>query len=79
MKAKLVFESLKIENMKTRFDYEKIDNITLEDVDRRDYPDFVDAYIASADYDGVPMTQKELDELNLDTDFVHLKVIERLF
>lgn len=49
-------------------DYSKIDNIQVEGIDTKDYPDFCDAYIASADYDGVPMTEEQL--ANLDSDFV---------
>jgi hypothetical protein len=59
-------------------DYSKISNLVFEDVDYNDRPDFVDAYIASADLDGVPMTEMELDELNEDSDFVHTKLIESL-
>lgn len=40
--------------------YNLIDNIQF-DYDSSDYPDFVDAYIADADYDGVPMTDEQLD------------------
>jgi hypothetical protein len=49
----------------------KITNIKLSGIDFEDYPDFVDAYIESADYDGEPMTDEELDELNDDSDFVY--------
>ena len=55
-------------------DYTKINNIQLSGVEVKDYPDFCDAYIESADYDGRPMTEEELDELNDDRDFVHQKV-----
>ena len=50
--------------MTITIDLDKIDNIQFEDVDFKDYPDFSDAFISSADYDGVPMTDEELDELN---------------
>jgi hypothetical protein len=49
----------------------KITNIKLSGIDFEDYPDFVDAYIESADYDSEPMTDEELDELNDDSDFVY--------
>ena len=52
-------------------DYKKIDNIEIDGIDFKDYPDFCDAYIVSADYDGVPMTDKQLDEINEDGDFQH--------
>jgi len=52
-------------------DYKKIDNIEIDGIDTKDYPDFCDAYISSADYDGVPMTDEQLDELNEDGDYVY--------
>ena len=57
-------------NKKT-MDYKKIDNIEIDGINTKDYPDFCDAYIVSADYDGVPMTDEQLDELNEDGDFQH--------
>jgi len=56
---------------KKTMDYKKIDNIEIDSIDFKDYPDFCDAYIVSADYDGKPMTDKQLDELNEDGDFQH--------
>jgi hypothetical protein len=57
-------------NKKT-MDYKKIDNIEIDGINTKDYPDFCDAYIVSADYDGVPMTDEQLDEINEDGDFQH--------
>ena len=59
-------------------DYKKIDNIELDGIDTRDYPDFCDAFIASAEYNGVPMTEEQLDELNEDGQFVYERVMESL-
>ena len=56
---------------KEKMDYKKIDNIEIDGIDTKDYPDFCDAYISSADYDGKPMTDKQLDEINEDGDFQH--------
>lgn len=52
-------------------DYRLIDNVELDGIDYNDYPDFCDAYIASADYDGKPMTDEQLDEINQDAAFVY--------
>ena len=52
-----------------KMDYKKIDNIEIDGIDTKDYPDFCDAYIVSADYDGVAMTEEQLDEINDDGDF----------
>ena len=41
-----------------------ITNVEFEDIDYSDYPDFCDAYIVSADLDGVPMTEAQLEALN---------------
>ena len=62
-----------------KLDYSKIDNIVIEDIDHRDAPDYCDAFIASADYDGRPMTEKELDVLNDDRDFVYQKLMDYLY
>lgn len=51
-------------------EYKDIDNIELDGIDTNDYPDFCDAFISSADYKGVKMTEEQLDEINEDTDFV---------
>jgi len=60
-------------------DLTKVDNIEFDDVDYRDAPNFSDAYICSADYDGEPMTEEELNDFNYKyTDFVHEKLIEKL-
>ena len=63
-----------LENMKKLdkvMDYKLIDNIEIDGIDTKDYPDFCDAYIVSADYDGKPMTDEQLDEINEDGDFQH--------
>ena len=67
----------KTKNKKT-MDYKKIDNIEIDGIDTKDYPDFCDAYIASADYDGVPMTDEQLDELNEDGDYVYGHIMDYL-
>jgi len=52
-------------------DYKKIDNIDFDGIDYNDYPDFCDAFIVSADYDGVEMTEEQLEALNNDSDYVY--------
>lgn len=49
--------------------YDKLTDIRFEDVDHDDYPDYCDAYVSSAKYEGVELTEDELDALN-DSDFV---------
>jgi len=60
-------------------DYNKIDNIEVDGIDTNDYPDFCDAFISSADYDGKAMTDAELDLLNEDYEFVNEQVQKHLF
>ena len=58
---------------------EFITNVVIEGIDYKDAPDFVDAYIASADYDGVPMDDEQLDHINCDDDFVHQQVLNHIY
>ena len=52
----------------------EIDNVVLEDVHEWDAPDYCDAYIASADYQGKPMTEEQLEEINEDTDLIYEQI-----
>jgi len=56
-----------------------IKNIEIEGIDPSDYPDFCDAYISSAEIDGRPATEKELDELNDNSSFVYESVIAWIY
>jgi hypothetical protein len=57
-----------------------VDNVIVDGIDYKDYPDFCDAYISEADYDGKPMSDEMLDDLNTDyRDFVHEQVYSHLF
>lgn len=60
-------------------DYSKIADVVVDGIDFRDAPDFCDAYIASATYDGRPMTEEELDALNDDPYFVSEAVIKQIY
>lgn len=60
-------------------DYKKITNIKVEGIDHKDYPDYCDAYIASADYDGIPMTEEQIEEINEGGDFVYQAVTNHLY
>ena len=63
----------------SKLDYKKVSNIELDGVDMGDYPDFSDAYIVYAEYDGVPMTSDQIDELNDDSEFVHQAAMDWFF
>ena len=67
-----------------KFDELRIDDVVVEGIDYSDYPDFCDAYIESAtiiEDDGEirDATDKELDRLNDDRDFVYSRVIEFIY
>ena len=50
--------------MTIKFDINQLDDIELDGVDIKDYPDFCDAYVESASFNGVELTDEQLDELN---------------
>lgn len=63
-----------------KLDFKKIDNMEFEGIDFSDYPDFVDAYLVAADYDGIEMTEEQIDYLNDEhRDFVNEQVYYSLF
>ena len=55
-----------------------IDNIVFQ-YDSKDYPEFTDTLILSADYDGKEMTSDQLNEINEDSEFVYEKLLEWLY
>ena len=59
-------------------DYRDIDNVELDGLDMKDYPDFSDAFILSADYCGTEMTEAQLEEINEDSDFVYEQVLKSI-
>jgi hypothetical protein len=63
----------------SKIDYSKLGNVVIGGIDFEDYPKFCDAFIESADYDGVPLTELELDELSQDGEFVHETLFKQLF
>ena len=64
-------------------DKTKISNVVIEDIDMKDYPDFCDANIASGDVtEGNvtrELTEKELDELNEDGEYILEEVHKHLY
>ena len=64
--------------LEQKMDYKKIDNIEIDGINTKDYPDFCDAYIVSADYDGKPMTDEQLDKINDDGQFQYECIMKDL-
>ena len=60
-------------------DYDLIEDVAVDGIDYSDYPDFCDAFIASATYTGKPMSDEMLDTLNEDYDFVYESVENYLY
>jgi len=63
----------------TNFDYRLINNIQFDGIDYKDYPDFCDAFITSADYGDREMTEEEIELLNEEQDFVYEKLMDYLY
>lgn len=75
---------------KIKFDINQLDDIMIGDVDMKDYPawvvldypDFCDAYVESASFKGVELTDEELEELNMSDEtreWVNANAYESLF
>ena len=58
----------------------QIENMEFEGVDFSDYPDFVDAFLVSADIDGRELTEEEVDYLNDEHyEFINESVFDSIF
>ena len=62
-----------------KIDYSKISNVEVDGIDTKDCPDFCDAFISSADYNGEEMSEVMLEELNNDGCYVHEQVENHLY
>jgi endogenous inhibitor of DNA gyrase (YacG/DUF329 family) len=50
------------------------------DINRSDYPDFCDSYIVEASWaDGSKLIDEELDELNMDGDYLYKQIEHHLY
>lgn len=72
-------EKLQIGKDRFKFDYNLIEDITFDGINFKDAPDFCDAYIDSAYYDGREMTEEELNILNEDSEFIHMELQNHLY
>tara|TARA_B110000503_G_scaffold47549_1_gene77481 strand:+ start:361 stop:552 length:192 start_codon:yes stop_codon:yes gene_type:complete len=62
-----------------KLDLNKVNDVEVDGIDTIDYPDFVDAFISYATYNGIEMTDEQLDTLNDDKDFVYESVQKHLY
>ena len=65
--------------MTSKFDYKLFTDVTFEGIDHRDYPDYCDAFIDNAEYDGKELSDEELDEVNEDRDLVYQLLNDYLY
>jgi hypothetical protein len=63
----------------SKIDTSQVEDIEIDGINPRDYPDFCDAFILEATYKGREMTDEELEALNEDSDFVYEQVMESLY
>lgn len=58
----------------------QIENMEFEGIDTSDYPDFVDAFLVSAEINGRDLTEEEIDYLNDEHyEFVNERVFSSIF
>ena len=50
----------------------------MDGIDLKDRPDFSDAYIISADYDGKEMTEEQIEALSDMRDFVYDEIEKQI-
>lgn len=62
-----------------KLDYSKIEDVEVVNIRAYDAPDYVDAFIESASYDGREMSDVELELLNEDSSFIYDHVIAKLY
>ena len=55
--------------------YSEIDNLVFEDIDHNDHPDYCDAFVSSANINGRPMTEEEIEVLQRFMKVLHIYVI----
>lgn len=62
-----------------KLDLSLVTDVKVEGINTDDYPDFADAFISEAMYDGQPMTDLELEVLNEAHDFVYNQLMNKLY
>lgn len=72
-------QTLCIGGLIVQIDFDKINNVSVADIDMKDYPDFCDAHIDSCDIAGVPATEEQLEVINENGMFVHEQVWEYIY
>lgn len=60
-------------------DLKKVDNIVFDGINHSDHPDYSDSYIVSADYNGEPMTDEQIEWLNDQDEWKLEKLMNKIF
>mgnify|MGYP003134096476 CR=1 FL=1 len=61
-----------------KIDLDKVEVIEVDNIKHWDYPDYCDAFISEADYNGKPMNDEMLDWLN-DSEYKYELVMEYIY
>ncbi len=83
-KSRLITEAFRLQelagiNNSAPIDPKDVTNVSFQNIDHADYPDYSDAFIDYAEHeDGTPYTDEELDSLNDDSSLVYDLLIDYL-
>ena len=59
--------------------FDKVEILEVDGVNHNDYPKYCDAFISQANYDGKPMSDEMINEINDNyPDFVYIQVMEQI-
>ena len=62
-----------------KIDFNKVEILEVDGVNHNDYPKYCDAFISEANYNGKPMSDEMIDEINDNyPDFVYIQVMEQI-
>tara|TARA_R100000700_G_C3151753_1_gene130205 strand:+ start:373 stop:567 length:195 start_codon:yes stop_codon:yes gene_type:complete len=62
-----------------KIDFDKVEVLEVSNINHRDYPEYCDAYISEAKYNGKTMSDEMINEINDNyPDFVYIQVMEQI-
>ena len=63
-----------------KIDFNKVEILEVNGVNHNDYPKYCDAFISEANYNGKPMSDEMIDEINDNyPDFVYEQVMKYIY
>ncbi len=69
----------KSKRAKLKLNYALVSDVRISGISLQDAPKFVDAFVEAANYEGRPMTEAELEQLNEDGVFIHDCVTAQIY